>query len=70
MPNPLTKDNIEFIKGDGTITVKFKNKGQYDEYGLFYNDVKCSYADIYKYAPQLTTTLDHYVISDLTNVQK
>lgn len=67
MPNPLTKDNIEFIKGDGTITVKFKNKGQYDEYGLFYNDVKCTYADIYKYAPQLTTTLDHYVISDLTN---
>lgn len=67
MPAPLTKENIEFVKGDGTVTIKFKNKGKYDEYGLFYNDVKCSYADIYKYAPQLTTTLDHYVISDLTN---
>lgn len=67
MATPLTKENIEFIKGDGTVTIKFKNKGAFDEYGLFYNDVKCEYADVYKYAPQLTTTLDHYVISDAVN---
>lgn len=67
MPTPLTPENIEFIPGDGTLTINFKNQGDYDEYGLFYDDVKCNYADIYKYAPQLTTTNDHYVISNLTN---
>lgn len=63
MPTPLTPDNIEFIPGDGTLTINFKNQGAYDEYGLFYNDVKCNYADVYKYAPQLTTTNNHYVLS-------
>lgn len=67
MPAPLTPEDIEFIPGDGTLTINFKNQGAYDEYGLFYNDVKCTYADIYKYAPQLTTTSNHYVISNLNN---
>lgn len=67
MPAPLTPENIEFIPGDGTLTINFKNQGTYEEYGLFYNDVKCTYADIYKYAPQLTTTDNHYVISNLDN---
>ena len=67
MPSPLTPENIEFIPGDGTLTINFKNQGAYDEYGLFYNDVKCNYADVYKYAPQLTTTNNHYVLSNLDN---
>lgn len=67
MPTALTPENIEFIPGDGTLTINFKNQGAYDEYGLFYNDVKCTYADIYKYAPQITTTDNHYVISNVDN---
>lgn len=67
MPTPLTPENIEFIPGDGTLTINFKNQGAYDEYGLFYNDVKCNYADVYKYAPQLTTTNNHYVLPNLDN---
>lgn len=67
MPSALLPENIEFIPGDGTLTINFKNQGAYDEYGLFYNDVKCDYADVYKYAPQLTTTNNHYVISNLDN---
>lgn len=70
MPSPLTPENIEFIPGDGTLTINFKNQGAYDEYGLFYNDVKCNYADVYKYAPQLTTTNNHYVLSNLDNGSK
>lgn len=67
MPAALTPEDIEFIPGDGTLTINFKNQGAYDEYGLFYDDVKCNYADVYKYAPQLTTTNNHYVISNLPN---
>lgn len=66
LPKVLNIEDVEITPGDGTLTVKVKNMGEYDEFGVFTGNV-CTLADGWKYVPQMVTSDDHYVVTGLNN---